>query len=451
VNTVAAQTYGDFTFASPGNTLVNGSNTFTITAQYLHTNATTTLTVNLPTNVVFQYDANGNMTGDGARVFAYDAENQLINVYATNLWQVGFLYDGLNRRRIERDYIWTNSAWLKTNETHFLYDGMQVVQERDANNNPVVTYTRGLDLSMSLSGAGGIGGLLARTDANGSTFYHSDGNGNITALIDGNQDMAARYEYDGFGRLINKQGSMADANRYRFSSQEFFANPNIYGYKSRFYDPTPGRWLNRDPIGELDGVNLYRFVGNNPVSRVDPYGLSWQGNIMIGSWTAAGTIIGGLGGFIGGGGAGLFAGLGVGDVVTVPAGAIYGAGIGGTAGGVAGRQLGTYFANSLGLNSDQSGNQKSGGGHGGSNDGGKGVKFPGGSRMAKALNCTEEQFHREIKRDILKDMFKDFPEQLKAFGDNPDVGYDSSGNIWLKSVQNGKTFNTGVPLDLYSY
>jgi len=47
---------------------------------------------------------------------------------------------------------------------------MQVVQERDTNNNPVVTYTRGLDLSMGLSGAGGIGGMLARTDANGSTI-----------------------------------------------------------------------------------------------------------------------------------------------------------------------------------------------------------------------------------------------------------------------------------------
>ena len=135
---------------------------------------TNSLTVNLPTPVNLQYDANGNLTNDGARWFFYDSENQLTNVFASGQWQVSFVYDGLNRRRIERDYTWTNSAWLKTNETRFLYDGMQVVQERDANNNPLVTYTRGLDLSMSLSGAGGIGGSLARTDTNGSTFYHAD-------------------------------------------------------------------------------------------------------------------------------------------------------------------------------------------------------------------------------------------------------------------------------------
>jgi hypothetical protein len=59
-------------------------------------------------------------------------------------------------------------------------------------------YTRGLDLSGSLQGAGGIGGLLARTDANGSTFYHSDAAGNITALMDGQENIVARYLYNPF-------------------------------------------------------------------------------------------------------------------------------------------------------------------------------------------------------------------------------------------------------------
>ena len=69
---------------------------------------------------------------------------------------------------------------------------MLVVQERDANNLPLVTYTRGRDLSGSLQGAGGIGGLLAMSQLpNGGSqahlFYHADGSGNITALIDGKQ------------------------------------------------------------------------------------------------------------------------------------------------------------------------------------------------------------------------------------------------------------------------
>jgi len=82
------------------------------------------------------------------------------------------VYDGLGRRRIERDYGWQN-GWMKTNELRFVYDGWLLVQVRDGSNNVLVTYTRGLDGSGSLGGAGGIGGLLARTDGNGSTFYHA--------------------------------------------------------------------------------------------------------------------------------------------------------------------------------------------------------------------------------------------------------------------------------------
>ena len=274
VNGASAQTYGDFTFAGTNNSLTNGDNTFTTIAQNAYgLKATNAPSVNLPANVTFLYDTNGNLTNDGLRVFSYDAENQLTNVFATDLWQVSFLYDGLNRRRVERDYTWQGGAWVKTNEVRFIYDGMQVIQERDTNNNPQVTYTRGLDLSMSLRGSGGIGGLLAHTDANGSTFYHADGTGNITALMDGNENIVARYEYDSFGRLINKQGSMADANRYRFSSKEYVSQAGIYYYGYRFYDPNCGGFLNLDPIGEAGGINLYRAVGNNPVSRIDPYGL----------------------------------------------------------------------------------------------------------------------------------------------------------------------------------
>ena len=129
---------------------------------------------------------------------------------------------------------------------------------------------------MSLSGAGGIGGMLARTDTNGSTFYHADGNGNITALMDGNQNIVARYEYDGFGRLIGKWGSMADLNRYRFSSKEYVSQAGLYYFGNRFYEPNSQRWLNRDPIQEAGGLNLYQAVGNNPVNWIDPYGLDYH-------------------------------------------------------------------------------------------------------------------------------------------------------------------------------
>ncbi len=138
-------------------------------------------------------------------------------------------------------------------------------------------YTRGLDLSGSLQGAGGIGGLLARTDhaSSSSYFYHADGAGNVTALSDAQGRIAARYLYNPFGRLIAKWGPMADVNRYQFSSKEsdYLSGLSYYGY--RFYDPTLQRWLTRDPLGEAGGVNLYGFVGNDPISRVDPLGLTY--------------------------------------------------------------------------------------------------------------------------------------------------------------------------------
>src|SRR5438876_8018203 len=110
-----------------------------------------------------------------------------------------------------------SGSWVQTNEVHYLYDGMLVIQERDANNLPTVTYTRGRDLSGSLQGAGGIGGLLARTDAaNGqAAFYHADGNGNVTAMVNAQQSVVAKYIYDPFGNTLAKSGSTATANTYR--------------------------------------------------------------------------------------------------------------------------------------------------------------------------------------------------------------------------------------------
>jgi RHS repeat-associated protein len=150
---------------------------------------------------------------------------------------------------------------------------MLPIQERDANNNPLVTYTRGLDLSMSRTGAGGIGGILARTDTNSSTFYHADGNGNITAMIDGSQNIVARYEFDAFGRLIGKWGTMADVNLYRFSSKPYLPKIDGYDFGGRIYPLNLQRWLTTDPTGEVGGINLYGYVGNDPINNIDPDGL----------------------------------------------------------------------------------------------------------------------------------------------------------------------------------
>lgn len=278
VNGNAATLYSDNTFMwspGPAKSLAVGLNTFTAIAQDVYGRLSTNVsTVNVTTNSLpLTYDLNGNLLFDGqvnylissARNFTYDDENQLIGVAVANSYSNNFVYDGKMRRRIERDYSWNGSSWTQTNEVHFIYDGNVVVQERNASNLPVVTYTRGNDLSGTMQGAGGIGGLLARTDMgqwiSGSTFahalYHADGNGNVTCLTFENGLTAAKYLYDPFGNTLAQYGSLAAANTYRFSSKEWNANSGLYYYLYRFYDSNLQRWLNRDPLGELGFFQIH--------------------------------------------------------------------------------------------------------------------------------------------------------------------------------------------------
>jgi RHS repeat-associated protein len=106
-----------------------------------------------------------------------------------------------------------------------------------------------------------------------------------TRLSAENQCVVAKAptrSFDAFGRLIGKWGSMADVNRYRFSSKEYDTVTGLYYYGARFYDPTLQRFLNRDPIGELGGFNLYEAMGNNAVCYIDPWGFIWYDD--LGNW-----------------------------------------------------------------------------------------------------------------------------------------------------------------------
>jgi RHS repeat-associated protein len=272
-----ATLYLDGTFARAGITMASGNNTFIATAKDANNRTdTTTTTVSLPTSETFTYDQNGNLTADGKRSFEYDAENQLTNVFEATKWKSEFRYDGQMRLRVRREFTWGSGAWVQTNECRYVYDGYLVIQERDGQNVPTVSYTRGKDLSGSRSGAGGIGGLLARTD-NATQLhacYHADGNGNVTYMGNASQRLQAKYVYDPYGNLISAAGALAEANVYRFSSKESHAKSGLIYYLYRFYDPSLQRWVNRDPIEEQGGINLYGAGGNNLVKNVDPFGLS---------------------------------------------------------------------------------------------------------------------------------------------------------------------------------
>ena len=123
-------------------------------------------------------------------------------------------------------------------------------------------------------GAGGVGGLLA-TEVGGVWYFPLyDNNGNVTDYVSETGEVVASYEYDAFGRTIAQSGAMADEFPFRFSTKYYDAEAKLYYYGERFYSPEMGRWLNRDPIEEDGGDNLYAFCGNNGINLYDALGES---------------------------------------------------------------------------------------------------------------------------------------------------------------------------------
>ena len=242
-------------------------------------------------NSAYEYDADGNVTFDGYREFTWDAENRLLSVQprsglsppeATE-YKVEYAYDYLSRRIERKASQKIGNQWYTVQERRYLYDGWNVIAEISGDTSGQTleqSYLRGLDLSNSPQGAGGVGGLLAIERHTGSQagvhFTSHDGNGNVVALTDGSDgEQSASYEYDSFGNLLEMSGVFAAQNPYRFSTKRQDALTGLYDYGYRSYDPVAGRWLSRDPIAEDGGLNLYGFLGNDGVGDVDVLG-AWS-------------------------------------------------------------------------------------------------------------------------------------------------------------------------------
>ena len=231
----------------------------------------------------FTYDADGNLTSDGLWTNVWNAENRL--VYVESLPTVpaaarvhedwSYLPDGRWSQRIVST--WNGSAYVPQYTNHFVWDGQVLLAILDQTNGLVMSFMRGLDLSGTMQGAGGVGGLLAvNFKTNGVHFVVNDGNGNVMALVSAaDGTTTANFDYDPFGQIIRKTGSMASAMPIRFSTQ--FADDVTGDLKYLFRDYTPDRggWKSRDPMQEAGGLNLYRFVNNNPVNAFDMLGL-WE-------------------------------------------------------------------------------------------------------------------------------------------------------------------------------
>jgi RHS repeat-associated protein len=255
------------------------------------------------------YDADGNETFNGVWHYTWDGENRLTQAvnYAGSPVEgskrLTFAYDYQSRRVRKTVETYASGAWATTSDEKYLSNGWNLVCAYGAqtltSGNPTLTstYTWGLDIAeqndASRSGsvepgstAGGVGGLLTvnritTSDAtNAPTGIYApiyDGNGNVTGLISTSGTSVAHYEYGPFGEVVSVTGAAKNSCPFGFSTKYTDEDTGLCYYGYRYYDAVTGRWLSRDPLEENGGLNVYGFVSNIGVSRIDNLGLacSW--------------------------------------------------------------------------------------------------------------------------------------------------------------------------------
>jgi RHS repeat-associated protein len=200
-----------------------------------------------------------------------------------------FAYDYLGRRVEKKVYDYNPAAagtanqWVLQTNTRYLYQGWNLIAELEAVWNTSTstydlnisrTYHYGLAIAGTLAQTGGVGALLMIQDGEDQYFPAYDGNGNVTGLLNAEGETAAAYEYTPYGELLRCEGGYARQNPFRFSTKYWDEETGLVYYGLRYYSPGSGKFINRDPIGEAGGLNLYGFVGNNPVNRVDVLGMA---------------------------------------------------------------------------------------------------------------------------------------------------------------------------------
>jgi RHS repeat-associated protein len=227
------------------------------------------------------FDADGNMTAgplpanvNANSTLVWDGENRLIQAtVGTTGSVVRYSYDSQSRRIAET---------VGTTTKLTIYDGWNPIAEYwRAGLQPASlakSFTWGIDLSGTLQGAGGVGGLLmtsliTNNSITSNYFPTYDGNGNVSEYLNESGEVSAHYEYDPFGKTTVATGPKANDFAHRFSTKPLDPTTGLYYYGRRFYDPNTGRWPSRDPIAEEGGVNLYGFVGNDPIWHIDVLGL----------------------------------------------------------------------------------------------------------------------------------------------------------------------------------
>jgi RHS repeat-associated protein len=216
----------------------------------------------------YTYDANGNMlsVNGTAKTFVWDANNRLTSVTNAN-GTTAFLY-GPAGNRIEKD----GPDGLSR------YFGAMVEEKNGA----LIKYYY----------AGPM--LIAKHDAGGTYWYHSDHLGSTRLMTDINGLEAKEYDYAAFGETVQENGSVS--NERGFTGHNSDPGAGLIYMGARYYDASLARFISADTIvpdpANPQALNRYSYAYNNPISNTDPTGHGPVAAVVVGAIVKAAVATG---------------------------------------------------------------------------------------------------------------------------------------------------------------